>query len=326
MFLAIVSVPLLNSNTDRYRNALLGPCLHSLPPSENLTVPRLILYLLGPPRIELDGEEVHIGRRKMVALLAYLAVTGERHRRDSLATLLWPEYDQSRALAYLRRILSMLNTTLGGGWLAIDRETAGLNPDARIWLDVDAFRQHLATCETHGHPATGACPDCIPSLEEAVALYRDDFLAGFTLSDSAAFDEWQFFQTEGPRRKLALALERLVQAYGAQGECEAALRYARRWLALDPLHEPAHRRLMGLYAQAGQQSAALRQYEECVRILEAELGLSPSQETTSLYERIRTGLTEGRISSSKARHNLPGPAHTLHRSGAGPGQYQGPPG
>jgi DNA-binding SARP family transcriptional activator len=66
---------------------------------------RLALYLLGPPRLELDGEPVHIGRRKVMALLAYLAVTGGSHSRDFLATLLWPEYDQSRARAALRRTI-----------------------------------------------------------------------------------------------------------------------------------------------------------------------------------------------------------------------------
>ena len=50
---------------------------------------RLALYLLGPPHLELDGEEIHVGRRKAVALLTYLAVTGRSHSRDSLATLLW---------------------------------------------------------------------------------------------------------------------------------------------------------------------------------------------------------------------------------------------
>ena len=134
---------------------------------------RLALYLLGPPRIELDGEPVQVGRRKMVALLAYLAVAGGCHRRDSLATLLWPEYDQSRALAYLRRILSMLNRVLDGEWLAVDRETAGLNADADpstgsgqgLWLDVDVFRQRLVACGTHGHPPTEVCTDCVPLLE-----------------------------------------------------------------------------------------------------------------------------------------------------------------
>ena len=88
-------------------------------------MPRLELYLLGPPRVELDGEPVQIGRRKAIALLAYLAVTSEPHSRDSLAALLWPEYDQSSAPADLRRSLSLLNRSLGKGWLVADRETAG---------------------------------------------------------------------------------------------------------------------------------------------------------------------------------------------------------
>ena len=40
-------------------------------------MPQLSLFLLGPPRLELDGEPLDIGRRKAVALFAYLAVTGE---------------------------------------------------------------------------------------------------------------------------------------------------------------------------------------------------------------------------------------------------------
>jgi DNA-binding SARP family transcriptional activator len=78
---------------------------------EALNVPHLALYLLGPPRIDVDGEPVQISRRKVVALLAYLAVTGTLHSRDALATLLWPERSQSRARAYLRRALSELNRT-----------------------------------------------------------------------------------------------------------------------------------------------------------------------------------------------------------------------
>ena len=94
--------------------------------------------------------------------------------------------------------------------------------------------------------------------------------------------------TEGLRQELALALERLVHGYSAQGAYERAIPYGRRWVALDPLHEPAQRQLMQLYALAGQRAAALRQYTECARILEAELGLPPAEETTSLYEQIRT--------------------------------------
>ena len=50
----------------------------------------------------------------------------------------------------------------------------------------------------------------------------------------------------------------------------------------------AHRHLMQLYSWNGQRSEALRQYQECVRILEQELGVPPMEETTRLYEHIRT--------------------------------------
>jgi DNA-binding SARP family transcriptional activator len=199
---------------------------------------RLALYLLGPPRVERDGVTLKFRYRKHLALLAYLALAGESHTRESLVTLLWPELEPSRARAILRRDLSLLRKALGGEWLVADRETVSLDPDTAPWVDVDQFRQRLAACKTHGHPPTEACPDCIPLLEEAVELYRGDFLAGFTLRDSAAFDEWQFFQTEGLKDELAGALVRLATYQTSQGDLDTAIGHARRWLALDPLTKP----------------------------------------------------------------------------------------
>jgi DNA-binding SARP family transcriptional activator len=248
---------------------------------------RLALYLLGPPRIELDKKPVHIGRTKAVAMLAYLAVTGSPHSREALATLLWPESTSSRARASLRRVLVTLRQALGEEWLDLRPETVGLNPNENLWLDVAAFQDRLVVCQTHDHPPDQACPDCLPLLAEAVELYRDDFLAGFTLPDSLAFDEWQFFRAERLRDELASALRRLVRWHSAEGEHDPAIAYARRWLELDKLHEPAHRELMDLYAQAGRRSAALRQYRACVRVLEEELGIPPSAEITALYDHIR---------------------------------------
>jgi len=87
---------------------------------------------------------------------------------------------------------------------------------------------------------------------------------------------------------LASALERLVRGCSEQGSYDGAIPHARRWLALDPLHEPAQRQLMELYAQSGQWAAAVRQYEECVRVLDEELGIPPSEETTALFELVKT--------------------------------------
>jgi predicted ATPase/DNA-binding SARP family transcriptional activator len=243
--------------------------------------------LLGPPIVECDGEPIDVDTRKAIALLAYLAVTAGLHARDTLATLLWPEYDQTRARANLRRTLSVLNTSGAGPWLEADRETIALRQDDSIWLDTEQFQRRLTDCRTHGHPPADVCPACLPLLTEAAELYRDHFLAGFTLRDSPEFDEWQLFQTEHLRRELAGTLDRLVQGHSAQGQFETAIGHAQRRLTLDPLHEPAHCHLMQLYTWTGDRAAALRQYHECVRILEAELGVSPLEETTQLYELIK---------------------------------------
>ncbi|MFL7812002.1 MAG: BTAD domain-containing putative transcriptional regulator, partial [Anaerolineae bacterium] len=271
-------------------------------------MPRLALYLLGPPRVERDGEALDLGARKNVALIAYLALTGEAHTREALVTLLWPELEPSRARANLRRNLSLLRSALGTEWLDTDRERVGLNPYGDLWLDVRAFRALLFGWRKHGHGQDEVCAQCLEGLSEAAELYRGDFLAGFSLRDSVAYDDWQFFQSESLRQEMASALERLVRGHSRRGAYAEAVPYARRWVALDPLHEPAHYYLMRAYARSGQRAAALRQYEECARVLEAELGASPSEETVQLYERIRKGedLTGlGKPVRSVKRHNLP---------------------
>ncbi|MEK7783987.1 MAG: BTAD domain-containing putative transcriptional regulator, partial [Chloroflexota bacterium] len=255
-------------------------------------MPHLTFHLLGAPRIELDGSPIEVDTRKAIALAIYLAVTGELHSRERLAALFWPDADEAKAHAALRRTLSVLNKALDGEGLRIERETVNLETGA-AWVDVAEFHRRLADCRAHGHPPHDPCPDCLQPLSEAVTLYHDDFLAGFTLRDSSAFDDWQFFQSEELRRELADALERLVKCHSAAGEVDAAITHARRWLSLDSMHEPAHRQLMSLYACAGQRAAALRQYQECVRILDEELGVPPLEETTRLYETIKEKRSEG---------------------------------
>ena len=248
---------------------------------------RLALFLLGTPRIECNGENINLDTRKAIALIAYLAITQQRQSRDALAVLLWPDYDQAHARAALRRTLSTLNKALAEPWLEIDREHINLNFNAGIWVDVHEFCNYLAGCRLHNHSPTEVCSACFQPLSEAVALYDDDFLAGFSLRDSPEFDDWQLFQADTLRRDLASALERLVQCYYATSDFEPAIACARRWLTLDRLHEPAHRVLMQLYAWNGQRSAALHQYRECVQVLERELGVAPLESTTKLYEAIK---------------------------------------
>ncbi|MFN2625877.1 MAG: AAA family ATPase, partial [Mycobacteriales bacterium] len=248
----------------------------------------LDLTFFGVPRMHRDGQPVEVDTRKATALAAYLAVTGTPHSRDALAALLWPDYPQVRARAALRRTLSVLNKATGGACLLLSRATVGLDPDA-VHVDVWEFERLVDATAAHPHPPADTCPDCVSPLHAAATVYEGHFLQGFALRDSPEFDDWQAYQDERYRQRLAHVLERLVSARVAMGDLAAATADGRRWLSLDALHEPAHQRLIQLYAWSGDRGAATRQYRECVRILDEELGVPPLPETTALYEAVLEG-------------------------------------
>jgi ABC-type oligopeptide transport system substrate-binding subunit/DNA-binding SARP family transcriptional activator len=222
---------------------------------------------------------------KVQALLIYLAVEAAgdpavSHRREALMELLWPGLPLKSAQDNLRQTLYLLRKAMpkqpaGDGCetlqlIASTRLAVGLNPEYQYELDVAAFTQYLQD-------------NC---LEEAVALYRGDFLADFYLADSSEFEGWAQVRRSELRRQALDALDTLATSYLKQGHFDQAQGYAQQQLAIDDLRERAYRQSMEALARSGQRSAALGQYETCRRRLADELGVVPSQETEALFRQV----------------------------------------
>jgi DNA-binding SARP family transcriptional activator len=231
----------------------------------------LRLRLFGAPDLSVAGSPITFDTRKAVALLAYLAVTGRPQRRESLAALLWPESEQTRARASLRRTLSAASRV--GPALVVERAEIALDAD-RTWCDVAEFEDLSTSSDTL-------------NLRRAATLAPDAFLAGFTLRDSATFDDWSAATNDRLRQALVTVLSRLANVETSAGRFPEAIEATRRWVQLDPLSESAHRELMRLYTWTGERPSALKQYRQCVRHLDRELGVAPLPETTDLYDDIR---------------------------------------
>ena len=264
-------------------------------------MPRLTLDLLGPARITVYGLLLDLRVRKELALLAYLAVEQQRHRRETLLGLLWPDMPEETARNNLRGVLAGLRRGLGAAAeaaLLADRQYVQFAPADQDTLDVAVFRTLLAAvgAHTHGIPTNGGataerCEACVARLAEAVQLYRGDFLAGFSLPDSAPFEEWATVVREQLHQQQLQALDTLAVAHELRGDHAGQVAYARRQLILEPWRESAHAQVMrGLWA-SGQRGAALEQYEACRRILAEELGLSPAPELAALAEQLRAADT-----------------------------------
>lgn len=272
--------------TTQYRpRAAWGP---SGPPPVGNVVVGLEIRLTGAPTVSVDGAPLHVDTRKAVALLARLAVAGPRSGRDVLATLLWPDASQDRARASLRRTLSALTTGLGGRWVTADRADVALAGDD-VTCDVRELQRHLEAATSHDHPPAASCDACRAGLTAAAGWWRGEFMEGFALRDAPAFEDWLLLEGEALRRSVATVLERLTLQHTAVGAHDEALASAHRWVALDPLHEEAHRAVMRVAAAAGRRDEASRQFRECVAALDRELGVAPLPATVELHQAILDG-------------------------------------
>ena len=242
-----------------------------------------VLRVLGGADLLVGGTRAPIDTRKALALAAYVAIEGTVSR-DTLCALLWPEADDTRARAALRRTLSALRGAADDEVVIADRRTVALSD--RVVTDVAEFEESIAATGAHGHGDEDVCGRCVPHLQAAADLYAGPFLDGFSLRDAPDFDDWTRVVAESLRGRVADALERLAMALAAAGDYHRATEAARRWVDLDPLHEPAYRNLMLISAWAGDRAGAIEAYRRCVAVLNDELGVAPIAETTEFYEAI----------------------------------------
>jgi DNA-binding SARP family transcriptional activator/predicted ATPase len=260
---------------------------------------KLELRLFGGLQLGRDGAlPIDFSSEKGKALLCYLAVTGQPHARAALAGLLWPESPEENARASLRRTLTGIRK-IAPDCLNATRHTVAINSDVPIWVDVTHF-------ETLVHSPTD-----INRLQEAAALYQGDFLEQIYLPDTPAFDSWVLGQRARLRQMALETLRTLANHFAEWQEFETAVTYVRQSLEIEPWREDGHRELMRVLALSGQRGAALKQYDICVQMLASELSVSPSAETTTLYEQIR----DDELKAEDNRQQLPGlppqPANNL---------------
>jgi len=238
----------------------------------------LKLTLLGRPQFLLDDQPIpDLNSSKAQALLFYLAVTRQRHSRQELAGLLWPEKTEERARNNLRVEINRLRHFLEGH-LDIRRPSLRMRSASGVVCDVTDF---LALVEAH--------QPTLRQLQTAVDLYHGDFLEDFNLPEAILFEEWAQERRTYLREQVLEALYQVAEYHSQQKNYRAGIESARRLLALEPWLEKAYRQLMWMLAKSGDRVAALAQYESCCELLDEELGVEPEAETIVLYEQIKSG-------------------------------------
>lgn len=248
----------------------------------------LRVRLFGNLQIECGGEVLtDLYPRKLQELFCYLLLYHDRaHPRETLASLLWGNSSTAQSKKYLRQalwqfqsVMTSCNGSRNPHVLLVDSDMIRLNPQADLWLDVAVFERAIA--RTRG--TSGAALDAreAQALCDAADLYQGDLLEGW-------FQDWCLFERERLQNMYLTLLDVVMDYCEAHDEYEAGIDYGVRVLRHDQARERTHRRLMRLYYLSGDRTAALRQYDWCVRSLRQELAVKPAARTVTLYEQIRT--------------------------------------
>ncbi len=248
--------------------------------------------LLGPMRLLLDGHELNVSFKKVLGLVAYLALEGPTSR-SRLVGLLWSDLDEESARRNLRRELHRLKTKTPElhGRFEVEGEHLRLG---QPWSsDVGSFERALE--EDH--------------LESALGLYRGPLLEGFEVDGAGGFNDWLVTRREHLEKAHRRAALSLAERCETRGDWRRALELHVSLLERDDLQERTHREIMRLHYLLGEREAALAQFEKCKVVLERELDLAPLPETVSLAERIRAaGTLERTIDQSVPSASLLLPA------------------
>jgi DNA-binding SARP family transcriptional activator len=239
---------------------------------------------LGPLEVHVAGRPVpRWNSMKARAVFQYLLVHQDRPtRRDVLMALQWPDHSHNSARNNLNVALYSLRNTLGPNHVAqpiLYRDGCYiLNPELNWWIDRNEFLSALDDARLAGR--AGRPGKIVDSYHKAIQLYR-----GPLFEDDGA-GEWYLPEQRRLKDLYGQAIERVAEMHFQLGELPEALHFGQLGLRNDPCSEAIHRLLMRCYASRREQQLVSRQYQACTAALRKELGVSPSDETTRLFQEL----------------------------------------
>jgi predicted ATPase/DNA-binding SARP family transcriptional activator len=248
----------------------------------------LEINVLGNLNLTLNGENLDSLSLRAQVLLVYLALENGQHSRPYLASMLWPESSESKANTSLRVVLTELRKTVGN-YLNINRNNIGFCPDAIFNLDLFEFEKSI-------HDGR---------IEDALQLYRGDFLTGVFITGSNEFENWHRWERDRIRLYSIRQIEEAILRAFALNNFQATAKIALGLLKIDPINEIANQYYSIALALDNLSAVSIQHLDSYINQVEDQLGLPVSPEITTIRELIKAGDLKSLVDMIKPNHNLP---------------------
>lgn len=215
---------------------------------------------------------------------------------EQLIEMLWPEDDPETALKRLYVRISQLRKLLDcgsdftpiqsvpGGYVFVQPDSTEHveNPGQRfVWVDVDGFEQ--AADQGSDFLEQKQLVQAAEAFELARQLYRSDYLT------EDQYVEWTIAERERLHERYLVVLTELSEAYAQQGLFRRSINLCQHILCLEPWREAVFLRLMLYFYYSGDKSKALQTYDQCQRVLQDQIGVTPDPHTMWIAKCIQDG-------------------------------------
>jgi len=233
------------------------------------------IYTLGRFGIVRNGEEMHFSgkeqKKPLELLKALIAFGGVNVPEERLSDALWPDADGDLAHKSFETTLGRLRRLLGGeSFIRYRARLLTVNP-LYCWVDSLALGHLLDKIRDSSADRIG------PLSEKAVGLYKGPFLP----SDASL--QWALPCRETLKNRLLRVVLKAGRHCEQADEWETAVEYYQKGLDTDNLAEEFYRRLMVCHLNLGNNADAVKTYNRCCLLLQAELGIVPSAETIAVF-------------------------------------------
>ena len=242
-----------------------------------ISEPHLTIHGLGRCEVYSNGELIRstdwMSQTSRDLLFLFLAFP-EGLSKEEVGLWFWPDLSPQELRLRFKNTLYRLRRAVGNEVIIFNDTFYQFNHALDFEYDVTNFNQLITDADIEKNPN-----EKIALLQRAIECYKGPYLQGIDA-------DWVLPERQHYRDLFLQALQSLIQKYIQINEYKLALQVVRRALDEDKYSEETYRLAMQIYFALGNKGMIAQQYEICKRILQSDIGASPSKITTQLYERL----------------------------------------
>lgn len=236
-----------------------------------------------------DGSKISVRSRKAEALLIYTLYSEKAScEREELATMFWEDMPEKDAFTNLRVTLASIKKVLQDV-LIITRRQVSINPHESFESDGLQILAVINDYLGHDLSKTGLSLENCKKVTQKLMLYKGDFLQGFFIRNSIAFDDWCSYKREILRNQFINAVQIVIGNFYQYRQYREGIALASQLQFIDRFNDASYHWLIKLYAANGQRKAAQSAFENYRDFLRKELEIDPDPQIVKLVDQVVKG-------------------------------------